>query len=61
MKFPSDQEKTFIFDYITLPLLLTVLERDRKVFEASSLKIKDPYLYLFDSAVSKVKRSIQNT
>ncbi|MEW9674530.1 hypothetical protein [Ammoniphilus sp. 3BR4] len=56
MKLPSDQEQTFIFDYITLPLLLTVLERDRKVFESSALKIKAPYLSLFESAISKVER-----
>lgn len=58
MTFPSEQEQGFILQYIVLPLLLTVLERDKKIIQNAPLKIKAPYLSLFDFTIKKVEGSV---
>ncbi|WP_134703240.1 hypothetical protein [Ammoniphilus sp. YIM 78166] len=60
MKFPSEQEQGFILQYIVLPLLLTVLERDKKIILNTPLKIKAPYLSLFDFTIKTVEQSVHH-
>lgn len=60
MEFPSAQEETIIRNHVILPLLITVLERDKKVIQESALKIKNPYINLLDSCIKKVEHAITN-
>ncbi|KIL45635.1 hypothetical protein [Jeotgalibacillus soli] len=41
-----------------LPMLLTVLERDRRVVENSPFKLKNPYLELIEDTMKAVQRDL---
>lgn len=40
---------------IYLPMLLTILERDRLIFEQINVKIKEPYLNLIENTIKAVQ------
>jgi hypothetical protein len=40
---------------IYLPLLLIVLERDTTIIEASTIKLKEPYIILIDEVMKKIQ------
>ncbi|GKV69373.1 hypothetical protein NCCP2716_18710 [Sporosarcina sp. NCCP-2716] len=46
---------------IYLPMLLTVLERDRLTIEQGNFKLKKPYLAIVEGAAQKVHRDLGNT
>lgn len=46
---------------IYLPLLLTVLERDRAEIEKGTFKLKGPYLKIIDTAILRVQKELQET
>lgn len=58
MQHPSETEETLVRNYVLFPLVLTVLERDKKVLGESSLKTKEPYLTLLEEAIKKVELDI---
>lgn len=58
MQHPSETEEALVRNYVLFPLLLTVLERDKKVIGESPLKTKEPYLILLQEAIKKVEMDI---
>ncbi|MFJ7932788.1 hypothetical protein [Sporosarcina sp. NPDC096371] len=46
---------------IYLPMLITILERDRNVFEKSPFKLKGPYVKLVDEATKLVRAELKAT
>ncbi|TAA71975.1 hypothetical protein [Planococcus salinarum] len=46
---------------IYLPMVLTVLERDRILFESGSFKLKRPYFELVEGAISQVQKELKET
>lgn len=56
------QEEIIHFEsMIYLPMVLTVLERDRSIFENGSFKLKRPYLELVEGAISQVQKELKET
>jgi hypothetical protein len=58
MQFPTEEEQQRIKNYILLPLLLTVFERDKKVIESAELKTPGPYIDMMDAVIRKVEQDI---
>ncbi|WP_345740341.1 hypothetical protein [Planomicrobium okeanokoites] len=56
------QEEIIHFEnMIYLPMVLSVLERDRSIFENGSFKLKRPYLELVEGAISQVQKELKET
>ncbi|MFC3210415.1 hypothetical protein [Planomicrobium okeanokoites] len=56
------QEEIIHFEnLIYLPMVLSVLERDRSIFENGSFKLKRPYLELVEGAISQVQKELKET
>ncbi|WP_432354553.1 hypothetical protein [Sporosarcina sp. A2] len=51
----------YLESMIYLPMVLTILERDRLVFEQKNFKFKKPYLGLVDDVSKRVHRELGNT
>lgn len=58
---PTEEDLQAIKRYVMIPMVLTVLQRDKKVIEESTLKTKGPYLALMDSAMKKAHGDIYDT
>ncbi|MGN7387701.1 hypothetical protein [Sporosarcina sp. SAFN-015] len=56
MPFISDESLQHFENAIYLPMLLTILARDREAVERSALKFQAPYLRLIDAAIDAVQR-----
>lgn len=52
----SDESLRHFENAIYLPMLLTILSRDRAVIERSPFKFHAPYLRLIDAAIDAVQR-----
>lgn len=46
---------------IYLPMLITILERDRAAFEIGPFKLRSPYLSLIDGALTLVRAELKAT
>ncbi|MDX1771939.1 MAG: hypothetical protein R3328_10455, partial [Planococcaceae bacterium] len=46
---------------IYLPMVLTVLERDREIVEKGPFKLKRPYVAMIDQAVKEAQRELKDT
>ena len=46
---------------IYLPIIISVLERDREVIEISSFKLKGPYINIVESALKTVRAELKET
>lgn len=55
----TDHERDVIEKEIYLPMLITILERDKKAIELSQVKIKQPYIELIENAIKKVNKDIR--
>jgi hypothetical protein len=56
MKFPSQEEQLLIKSYLLLPLIIAVLEHDKKVIASSPFKTKQPYMKLLDKAINRAEQ-----
>ncbi|MFS0780110.1 hypothetical protein [Bacillus sp. 1P06AnD] len=56
-----NEERDIIEQEIYLPMVITILERDRKVIDKSHLKLKKPYLELVDCTIKEVYKDIKKT
>lgn len=56
---PEDDRK-IIEQSILLPMLLTVLERDRQIFEQLPVKLKTPYLNLIEKTMKAVQKDLKD-
>lgn len=57
----SSDDRDIIEDAIYLPMVLTVLERDRLIFEKAPFKIKEPYLNLVADTIKVVQKDLKIT
>ena len=46
---------------IYLPMVMTILEKDRMIFEQAPFKLKKPYITLVEKAVKLVQRELKET
>ena len=46
---------------IYLPMIISILERDREVIETSSFKLKGPYIYIVESTLNTVRAELKET
>ena len=46
---------------IYLPMIISVLERDREVIEISSFKLKGPYINIVENALKTVRAELKET
>lgn len=51
----------YLENMIYLPMILTILERDRVSVEQGNFKLKKPYLELIDDGAKRVHRELRNT
>jgi hypothetical protein len=58
MHIPDDDRK-IMEQSILLPMLLTVLERDRQLFEQLPFKLKPPYLALIEKTMIAVQKELR--
>ncbi|MED5101051.1 hypothetical protein NST77_23300 [Niallia sp. FSL W8-0177] len=55
----SEEERDIFEDAIYLPMLLTVLDRDYKVADATPFKLKQVYLNLIEHTMKKVQKDMR--
>ncbi|PID02635.1 hypothetical protein CSV67_08360 [Sporosarcina sp. P2] len=51
----------YLENYIYLPMLLTIMERDRRLLEEVPFKLKSPYLNLLDETMNTVSADLRTT
>lgn len=51
----------YLENTIYLPMILTILERDRRLIEQSAFKLKRPYVNLVDDTMKKVTEDLKET
>ena len=51
----------YLENMIYLPMILTILERDRTAAEHSDFKLKKPYVGLIDDVSKRVHQELRNT
>lgn len=59
--FPNQEQNQLIKEFIILPFVLRVFERDLKVIEQSPLKTKEPYVEALNRIVDKIIKDISTT
>lgn len=52
--FISNEDYRLIEQSIYLPLVLTILHKDKQLIEKAPFKIKEPYVHLIENAITKV-------
>ena len=57
-KIPSD-DRDIIENAIYLPMVLTVLERDRLVFKKAPFKLNQPYICLVEETIKAVQKDLK--
>ncbi|WP_019243729.1 MULTISPECIES: hypothetical protein [Bacillus] len=57
----NDKDRDIIENEIYLPMLIIILERDKKVIEQSPFKLKNPYLELVENTISSVNKDLKAT
>lgn len=60
MKYPNPEDSVFIRNYIMLPLIVTMLERDKKLLE-QTLKTPGPYVRFMNDVIRLVDKELANT
>ncbi|MBO8172894.1 MAG: hypothetical protein H0Z33_13525 [Bacillaceae bacterium] len=58
MKFPDPEESRLIREYILLPFLLHVFERDKKIIATSAIKTRQPYIDAIERAIDQAHRDL---
>ncbi|MBP1934876.1 hypothetical protein [Ammoniphilus resinae] len=56
VQFPTDEEMQAIKRSVIIPMVITVLHRDKKILEESEIKTKGPYIALMESALKKAEK-----
>ncbi|MDW0113743.1 hypothetical protein QT711_11145 [Sporosarcina saromensis] len=58
MLIPGEAQPHFE-NLIYMPMLLTILSKDRQIFEKGSCKFNDPYIKLVDKALERVQADLK--
>ncbi|MCM3242676.1 hypothetical protein M3598_07955 [Cytobacillus oceanisediminis] len=56
-----EKDRDILEQAMYLPMLLTILERDRIIFDKAGFKLKEPYLQLIEETIKAVQRDIKET
>ncbi len=56
--YPNEQESHFVKDYIILPFVLTVLDRDKKIIQAAQVKFPRLYLEWMDRVMDAATKDL---
>lgn len=51
----------YLENMMYLPMVLTILEKDRINFEKGPFKLKRPYIVMIEEAVKQVQKELKNT
>ncbi|GIN60547.1 hypothetical protein J27TS8_05400 [Robertmurraya siralis] len=54
----KEDDRKIIEQSILLPMLLTVLERDRQLFEQLPVKLKQPYLAVIEKTMKTIQKDL---
>ena len=55
----NDKNRDLIENEIYLPMLITILERDKKIIEQGAFKLKNPYLDLLDRILKEINKDLK--
>lgn len=58
MSHVPSRDRDIIEEAIYLPMLLTLLDRDMKIFEGGPFKIKDPYIEVIEETMVKIQKDL---
>jgi len=50
---------SYFENMIYLPMIISILERDREVIETSSFKLKGPYIYIVETTLKTVRDELK--
>jgi hypothetical protein len=56
-----EKDRDILEQAMYLPMLLTILERDRIIFDKAGFKLKEPYLHLIEETIKAVQRDLKET
>ncbi|MEI4770430.1 hypothetical protein WAX74_12360 [Psychrobacillus sp. FJAT-51614] len=56
-----DESLPYLENMIYLPMVLTILEKDRTIFEKGPFKLKRPYISMVEKAVKQVQKELKET
>ncbi|KON88915.1 hypothetical protein AF332_20360 [Sporosarcina globispora] len=54
-----EKDRDILEQAMYLPMLLTILERDRTIFDKTGFKLKEPYLQLIEETIKAVQRDLK--
>lgn len=57
----SEEAMPYLENMIYLPMILTILEKDRAIFEKAPFKLKRPYIAIVDGAAKQVQKELKET
>ncbi|USK46361.1 hypothetical protein [Cytobacillus oceanisediminis] len=56
-----EKDRDILEQAMYLPMLLTILERDRIIFDKAGFKLKEPYFQLIEETIKSVQRDLKET
>ena len=56
-----DEAIPYLENMIYLPMVLTILEKDRTIFESGPFKLKRPYITMVEGATKQVQKELKET
>ncbi|MCM3527832.1 hypothetical protein M4D56_01820 [Cytobacillus oceanisediminis] len=56
-----EKDRDILEQAMYLPMLLTILERDRIIIDNAGFKLKEPYLQLIEETIKAVQRDLKET
>ncbi|AYC30128.1 hypothetical protein [Paenisporosarcina cavernae] len=56
-----EESLPYFENLIYLPMVLTILERDRLIMEKSPFKLKRPYMHLMDHAIKEAQQKLKES
>ncbi len=54
-----EKDRDILEQAMYLPMLITILERDRIIFDKAGFKLKEPYLQLIEETIKVVQRDLK--
>lgn len=54
-----EKDRDILEQAMYLPMLLTILERDRIIFDKAGFKLKEPYLQLIEETIKAVQNDLK--
>lgn len=56
-----EKDRDILEQAMYLPMLLTILERDRIIIDKAGFKLKEPYLQLIEETIKAIQRDLKET